>query len=168
MKLEGIEYNVYTLHVPDRTIVGVDRRPIAEVEAEWLSKAAVAARREAQVQRGIMAANMRNTVALEKHLPGGEGGRDPAYQEEHAPISPDDVVPPPAAHAESDEVLRLQGVPGGLGAVSVLASDVRAIQLAFGEDLWDVEDTIEEGQREAKRHAVKEARKNRATKRRSR
>lgn len=164
MKLDGVDYHVYTLHVLDREIVGVDRRPIAEVEAEWLAKNAVAARRESQAQRALLAANLRNEALIQRKLP---EERDPAYQSEPDPIAPDEVTPPPAVHAESDEVLRLAGVPGGLGAVSVLARDVHVIQLAFGEDLWDVEDTIEDREQQVARAARKAAgKRNRATTRR--
>ena len=111
--------NGYVVMTDTCQLFGFDVRSLPEVEAEWLSKWKVSSQSISKAD--FVRAKAQAALHRKANAPPAE-----AYSLD-ADESP--VEQPEPCFPEHDEILRLAGHPqvGGLGAVSVLASTIRAI-----------------------------------------
>lgn len=107
------KFHGYVIFHEHGSTFGFDARPMADVEAEWLSKWSRSGARMARVD-------------LDDKRIGAAVHREVSRE---FPESDDVVKPVDRPTPGSDEVLRLSGIPdlGDLGAVAIIAASIRGI-----------------------------------------
>lgn len=139
----------YVLLLDSGPVLGLDPRPLAEVEAEWLAKSRRSSERDAQRIRAEVRAEIANERLLERKVEKDDPYLSPEGVGDGVGL--DEVAAPPPEVIASDEVLRLSGAPGGYGSVAVLASLVLGVARAWGEHADDLRAGAREEARRARR-----------------
>ncbi len=129
---EGKSYFPYVLYTDHGTVMGLDSRSAADVEKEWLARAKKGTEREALQARAHARSEVHNMRLLRQKVEG-----DPTIPGHQESITLDEVASPPAETFDDDEVLRLEGLPGGYGRVAMIAMEVAGIARAGGEEAAD-------------------------------